>query len=71
MGTRASMTALVDGGYLRASDEPIGLINAAMIATLPVFCLRAASCRGEGGRPLDVMPDVSNWFTNEFLSQSD
>ncbi len=68
---RASMAALVDGGYLRDPEEPIGLIDAAMIANITGFLFESGIMRGEDGRPLDVMPDVSNWFTNEYLSQSD
>lgn len=68
---RASMAALVDGGYLQDPGEPVGLIDAAMFADITAFLFGAGIMRGEDGRPLEVMPDVSHWFTNDYLSQSD
>jgi ABC-type nitrate/sulfonate/bicarbonate transport system substrate-binding protein len=68
---RASMAALVDGGYLQDPGEPVGLIDGAMFANITGFLFEAGIMRGEDGRPLDVMPDVSSWFTNEYLSQAD
>ncbi len=68
---RASMEALVAGGYLQDPDEPTGLIDAAMFADITGFLFDAGIMRGEDGRPLDVMPDVSHWFTNAYLSQTD
>ncbi|HEV8036105.1 ABC transporter substrate-binding protein [Yoonia sp.] len=68
---RASMAALVDGGYLQDPDEPVGLIDTEMFANITVFLFEVGIMRGEDGRPLDVMPDVSSWFTNEYLSQVD
>ncbi|WP_227287166.1 MULTISPECIES: ABC transporter substrate-binding protein [Paracoccaceae] len=68
---RASMAALVDGGYLQDPGEPVGLIDGAMFANITSFLFEAGIMRGEDGRPLDVMPDVSSWFTNEYLSQAD
>ncbi len=67
---RASMAALVDGGYLQDPGEPVGLIDDAMFANITGFLFEAGIMRGEDGRPLDVMPDVSNWFTNEYLLQA-
>ncbi|WP_333714868.1 ABC transporter substrate-binding protein [Yoonia sp.] len=67
---RASMAALVDGGYLQDPGEPVGLIDGAMFANITRFLFEAGIMRGEDGRPLDVMPDVSSWFTNEYLSQA-
>lgn len=68
---RASMAALVDGGYLQDPGEPVGLIDDAIFANITAFLFEAGIMRGEDGRPLDVMPDVSSWFTNEYLSQAD
>lgn len=42
-----------------------------MFANITAFLFEAGIMRGEDGRPLDVMPDVSSWFTNEYLSQAD
>lgn len=68
---RASMEALVNGGYLQDPGEPVGLIDATMFANITGFLFEAGIMRGEDGRPLDAMPDVSSWFTNEYLSQAD
>lgn len=68
---RASMEALVNGGYLQDPGEPVGLIDATMFANIAGFLFEAGIMRGEDGRPLDAMPDVSSWFTNEYLSQAD
>ena len=64
---RASMQALVAGGYLQEAGEPVGLIDDNMIANITQFIFEAGIMRAEDGRPLDAMPDVSNWYTNEFL----
>lgn len=67
----ASMTALVDGGYLQDPGEPVGLIDDAMFANINRFLFKAGILRGPDGKPLGVMPDLSNWFTNEYLSQAE
>ncbi|MBE0414537.1 ABC transporter substrate-binding protein [Yoonia sp.] len=67
---RASMAALVDGGYLQDPGEPVGLIDDTMIDNITAFLFEAGIMRGEDGRPLDVMPDVSDWFTNAYLTQT-
>ncbi|WP_439154746.1 ABC transporter substrate-binding protein [Yoonia sp.] len=67
----ASMAALVDGGYLQDPGEPVGMIDDAMFADMTGFLFGAGIMRGEDGRLLDAKPDVSTWFTNEYLLQSD
>jgi ABC-type nitrate/sulfonate/bicarbonate transport system substrate-binding protein len=67
----ASMTALVDGGYLQDPGEPVGLIDDAMFANFNRFLFKAGILRGPDGKPLGVMPDLSDWFTNEYLSQAE
>lgn len=66
---RASMQALVEGGYLQDEGEPVGLIDDQMIANITEFLFEAGILRGEDGQPLDTMPDVSSWFTNDFIAQ--
>lgn len=66
---RASMQALIAGGYLQDAGEPVGLIDDNMIADITQFLFEAGIMRAEDGRPLDAMPDVSGWYTNEFLSR--
>ncbi|MEO0383556.1 MAG: ABC transporter substrate-binding protein [Pseudomonadota bacterium] len=66
---RASMQALVEGGYLQDEGEPVGLIDAQMIGNITSFLFEAGILRGEDGQPLETMPDVSTWFTNAYLAQ--
>lgn len=66
---RASMQALVEGGYLQDEGEPVGLIDDEMIANITAFLFEAGILRGEDGQPLETMPDVSTWFTNAYLAQ--
>lgn len=68
---RASMAALVEGGYLRGPDEPAGLIDDAMFANITGFLFEAGIMRDEAGAVLEAMPDVSTWYSNEYLSLSD
>lgn len=66
---RASMQALVEGGYLQDEGEPVGLIDGQMIANITTFLFEAGILRGEDGQPLETMPDVSTWFTNAYLAR--
>ncbi len=66
---RASMAALVEGGYLQDEGEPVGLIDDVMVANITTFLFGAGILRDEDGAPLDAMPDVSAWFTNEYITQ--
>lgn len=65
----ASLQALVDGGYLRDPNEPVGLIDEAMFAAINGFLFEAGILRDDNGDVLDSAPDLSTWFTNEFLAQ--
>lgn len=66
---RASMDALVAGGYLQDPGEPVGLIDDAMFADITGFLFQAGILRGADGIPLASMPDVSQWYTNDYLAQ--
>jgi ABC-type nitrate/sulfonate/bicarbonate transport system substrate-binding protein len=66
---RASMQALVEGGYLQDEGEPVGLIDEEMIANITGFLFEASILRGQDGQPLETMPDVSSWFTNAYLAR--
>lgn len=66
---RASMTALVDGGYLQDPGEAVGLIDPEKITNITTFLFGAGILRGADGRTLDAMPDVATWFTNDYLAQ--
>jgi ABC-type nitrate/sulfonate/bicarbonate transport system substrate-binding protein len=68
----ASMQALVEGGYLRDRDnpgEPVGSIDAAMFTAINTFLFEADILRDANGDVLQSAPDVSTWFTNEYLAQ--
>ncbi|WP_112323652.1 ABC transporter substrate-binding protein [Oceanibium sediminis] len=64
---RASMDALIEGGYFQDPGEPVGLIDADMIGDITEFLFTAKVLRGEDGHPLANKPDVSGWFTNQYL----
>ncbi|MDF1777777.1 MAG: ABC transporter substrate-binding protein [Rhizobiaceae bacterium] len=66
---RASMEALVDGGYLQDPGEPVGLIDHEMFVDITTFLFHAGILHGENGRPLEVKPDVTKWYTNAFLKR--
>jgi ABC-type nitrate/sulfonate/bicarbonate transport system substrate-binding protein len=66
---RASMQALVDGGYLRDPGEPVGLIDERMFNDITNFLFSAGILRDGDGNPLEQMPDVGDWYTNAFLAR--
>lgn len=66
---RASMQAIVDGGYLQDEGEPVGLIDADMFGNITKFMFEAGVMRDADGKRLEEMPDVSTWFTNEYQKQ--
>lgn len=68
---RASMDALVAGGYLQDPGEPVGLIDAEMFANITQFLFNAGILRDQDGRVLQTMPDVSSWYTNTYLQTLD
>lgn len=68
---RASLEALVEGGYLQDPGEPVGLIDETMFANITEFLFQAGILRGEDGSVLDTQPDVTDWFTNSYLALED
>lgn len=66
---RASMHALVDGGYLRDPGEPVGLIDEGMFNDITNFLFLSGILRDGDGNPLEQMPDVGDWYTNAFLAR--
>lgn len=68
---QASMEALVAGGYLQDAGEPVGLIDNTKFANITQFLFEAGIMRSEEGRQLDAMPDVSTWYTNDYLLQAE
>jgi len=65
----ASMRALVEGGYLQDAGEPVGLIDKEMMRNINGFLFDAGILRDGDGNPLATRPDLSDWFTNEYLLQ--
>jgi hypothetical protein len=61
------MQALVDGGYLQDPGEPVGLIDEAMMRNITGFLFDRGILRDGDGNPLAMRPDLSDWFTNEYL----
>lgn len=68
---RASMQELVAGGYLRDPGKPVGLIDDTMFSNITGFLFEAGIMRGEDGAPLEDMPDVSGWYSNDYLLPAD
>lgn len=64
---RASLRALVEGGYLATEDGVVGLIDPAKIEETAGFLFDHGILRDAAGAPLDTRPDVSGWFTNKYL----
>ncbi len=64
----ASMEALVAGGYLQEPGEPVGLIDDEKMESINRFLFDANILRDENSQPLETIPDVSTWFTNNYLA---
>ncbi len=64
---RASMEALAAGNYLQEAGEPAGLIDDNKIANITKFLFEAGIMRDADGRVLEEMPDVSTWYSNDYL----
>ncbi len=64
----ASMEALVAGGYLQEPGEPVGLIDDEKMESINRFLFDANILRDENSQSLDTIPDVSTWFTNNYLA---
>jgi hypothetical protein len=64
----ASMQALVDGGFLRDPGEPVGLIDPELISGITAFLFEAGILRDANGDVHQEMPEVSGWYTNEYLA---
>ncbi len=64
----ASMEGLVAGGYLQEPGEPVGLIDDEKMESINRFLFDANILRDKNSQPLDTIPDVSTWFTNNYLA---
>lgn len=66
---RASMSALVDGGFLKDPGETVGQIDGEMMGNMASFLFEAGILRDSNGDVLKERPDISAWFTNDHLAQ--
>lgn len=66
---RASMSALVDGGFLKDPGEAVGLIDEEKMRNITGFLYEAGILRDSNGDVLTERPDVSSWFSNAYLAQ--
>ncbi|MDO5642066.1 MAG: ABC transporter substrate-binding protein [Paracoccus sp. (in: a-proteobacteria)] len=64
-----SMQALIGGGYLQQDGEPVGLVDGAMLQASADFMHEAGGLRDESGAVLTEAPDVSTWFSNDYLAR--
>lgn len=64
---RASMQALVEGGYLMAEDGTVGSIDPAKVEAIGTFLYEAGILRNRDGEVLEEKPELSTWFTNAFI----
>ncbi|SDE39068.1 ABC-type nitrate/sulfonate/bicarbonate transport system, substrate-binding protein [Paracoccus isoporae] len=63
-----SMEMLVRDGFLKDPGEPVGHVDADMMARLGQFLFDSGALRGPGGQVLDELPDLTGWVTNAFLA---
>ncbi|MBR7887420.1 ABC transporter substrate-binding protein [Marinomonas sp. A79] len=64
----ASMKAIVAGGFFQDAGEPVGLIDGDMFTNMTRFLFEAGILRDENASLLTKMPNVSTWYTNQYLS---
>lgn len=64
-----SMAALIEGGFLQDKGEAVGLIDGQMLAAGADFLFQAGGLRDGSGAPLTAAPDVTDWFSNDYLVQ--
>jgi ABC-type nitrate/sulfonate/bicarbonate transport system substrate-binding protein len=64
---RASLQALIEGGYLANSDGVVGTIQPAMMDALGDYLLSNGILRDDAGQVLTERPDFSRYYTNQFL----
>lgn len=64
-----SMAALIEGGFLQDKGEAVGLIDGQMLAAGADFLFQAGGLRDGSGAPMTAAPDVTDWFSNDYLVQ--
>ncbi|MDB5524483.1 MAG: transporter ATP-binding protein [Rhizobium sp.] len=64
---RASLQALIDGGYFRTDDGIIGRIDPAKMEAIGSYLLNAEILKDADGKLVSRKPDFSGYFTNDLL----
>lgn len=65
---RASLQALIDGYYLKAETGEVGVINPAKMDAVGTFIFQSGILRDGEGKPLTDAPDVSAYYSNDYLN---
>ncbi|MCU0899237.1 MAG: ABC transporter substrate-binding protein [Cypionkella sp.] len=64
-----SMQAIVDGGYLRSGDTPVGQIDPVRFATMARFLFDSGVLTDESGAPLVWPGDVTGWYDQGWMAR--
>ncbi len=64
-----SMHAIVDGGYLRDGDTPVGQIDPVRFAAMAQFLFEKGVLKGPDGAPLAWPGEVSDWFDQRWMTK--
>lgn len=64
---RGSMRAIVEGGYLRDGDVPVGHIDPERFATMARFLFDSGVLKDAGGAALVWPGDVSGWYDQSWM----
>lgn len=65
---QGSMQAIVDGGYLRDGDRPVGIIDAGRFAGMARFLFESEVLKGTDGQALEWPGDVSDWYDQGWMA---
>jgi ABC-type nitrate/sulfonate/bicarbonate transport system substrate-binding protein len=65
----ASLKALVEGHYLRASDGALGIFDPAKMNAIGAFMFEAGMLKDGNGDALGSAPDFSTYYTNAYAAQ--
>jgi len=67
---RASLQALIDGHYLQGPDGAVGTIDPAKMAAVGKFIFEAGMLKDGNGTPLATLPDVTAYYSNDYLGNA-
>jgi ABC-type nitrate/sulfonate/bicarbonate transport system substrate-binding protein len=65
---QGSMQKIVEGGFLRDGDVPVGTIDAARFARMARFLFDSGVLSGTDGAPLTWPGDVSDWYDQGWMA---